>query len=65
MAIETITGELSGPDVWNGPELQNDDSWIVRLDAGDIAEIDAALAAVKAAGLSVPFAASAFPLPSM
>lgn len=64
MAIEIVGRELTGSLVWSGPELQGDDSWIVRLDEADIAEIDAALAAVKAAGHSVPFEARAFPLPS-
>ena len=65
MAIEMITEEITGPGAWLGPDLQNDDRLIIRLDAGDIAEIDAALAAVKQAGLSVPFPASAFPLPNV
>lgn len=65
MAIDMITEELTGPGVWNGPDLQNDDSWIVELDADDVAEIDAALAAVKQAGLRVPYPASAFPLSNL
>ncbi len=64
MTIEMITEELTGPGVWMGPELQNDDSWKLYLEGDDIAEIDAALAAAKEAGASVPFAASAFPLPT-
>lgn len=64
MTLEMITEELTGPGVWNGPDIQDDQSWIMRLDGDDVAEIDAALAAVKAAGLAVPFPASAFPLPN-
>lgn len=64
MTIEMITEELTGPGAWQGPDLQNDQSWILPLDAADVAEIDAALAAVKEAGLQVPFPANAFPLPN-
>ncbi len=62
MPIEMTAEDISGPGVWTGPELQDDLSWIMYLDDNDVAEIDAALAAVKASGLSIPFAASAFPL---
>ncbi len=64
MPIEMMTEIISGPSVWTGPELQDDLNWIMDLDDNDVAEIDAALAAVKASGLSIPFAASAFPLPT-
>ncbi len=64
MPIEMTAEDISGPGVWTGPELQDDLSWIMYLDDNDVAEIDAALAAVKASGLSIPFAASAFPLPT-
>ncbi|NKB50178.1 MAG: TauD/TfdA family dioxygenase [Alphaproteobacteria bacterium] len=62
MTIEMVTEELSGPGVWLGPDIQNDRDWIMQLDGDDVAEIDAALAAVKAAGTPIPFPASAFPL---
>lgn len=64
MTIEMITEELTGPGVWLGPDIQNDQSWIMDLDGDDVAEIEAALAAVKATGLTIPFPASAFPLPN-
>lgn len=64
MPIEVITEVIGGPGVWTGSELQDDPTWIMDLDDDDIAEIDAALAAVKASGLSIPFPASAFPLPA-
>ena len=57
-----VTRELTGPGVWVGPEIADDPSWIVRLDEDDIAEIDAALDAVKSTGAVVPFPAQAFPL---
>lgn len=50
MTIEMITEELTGPDVWNGPDIQDDKSWIMQIDGDDVAEIDAALAAVKEIG---------------
>ncbi|MCZ6588048.1 MAG: taurine catabolism dioxygenase TauD, partial [Alphaproteobacteria bacterium] len=65
MTIEMITEKLTGPGVWYGSEIQDDQSWIMRLDGDDVAEIDAALAAVKQAGLPIPFPASAFPLPTV
>ena len=65
MTIEMLTEKLTGPGAWLGPELQDDSSWIMQLDGDDVAEIDAALAAVKDAGLSVPFPTSAFPLPTL
>lgn len=65
MTIEKVTEQLTGPDVWYGPDIQNDPSWILQLDGDDVAEIDAALAAVKAAGVTIPFSASAFPLPNV
>jgi len=38
---------------WTGRTLQDDGSWIFRLSADAVAEIDAALRAVRAAGLSL------------
>ncbi len=65
MTIEIITEELTGPGVWLGPDIQNDSDWKMHLDGDDVAEIDAALAAVTEAGLSIPFPADAFPLPNL
>lgn len=64
MPVQPILEPLTGPAVWVGPELQNDGSWIMRLDAADIAEIDAALTAAKTAGVTIPFSADKFPLPN-
>ena len=65
MAIEMVTEILSGPGVWLGPDIQNDTGWIMHLDSDDVAEIETALAAVKEAGLAIPFPASAFPLSNL
>jgi len=54
---------ITGPGVWVGPELQHDESWIYRLDAAAVAEIDAVLAHAKRVGARIPFAVDAFPLP--
>lgn len=59
MQRDTITG----PGAWIGLEIQHDESWIYRLDAAAVEEIDAALAHAKSLGASIPFAADAFPLP--
>ena len=42
------------PSVWHGPQIAGSTDWILRLDDADIAEIDAALKAVKARGLTIP-----------
>ena len=65
MTIEMVTEQLTGPGVWYGPDIQDDPSWSLQLDGDDVTEIDAALAAVKAAGLPIPFPASDFPLPTL
>jgi hypothetical protein len=65
MPVQPILEPLAGPAVWKGPDLQNDDSWLMRLDADDVAEIDAALAHAKATGATVPFGADKFPLPNV
>lgn len=54
---------ITGPGAWIGPEIQHDESWIFRLDAQAVEEIDAALAHTKRAGATIPYSAEAFPLP--
>jgi len=56
-------GMITGPGAWIGSEIQRDESWIHRLDAAAIEEIDAALAHVTRAGARIPFTAEVFPLP--
>lgn len=51
---------------WKAADFAHDDSWVHRLTDADIAEIDAALAGVKARGLAVPdFGREDFPLPAL
>ncbi len=52
---------LTGRAVWTGPELDRAGDWIRTLDAGQIAEIDAALRGLRRPGLD--FAKADFPLP--
>jgi hypothetical protein len=54
---------ITSPGAWIGPEIQHDRSWIHRVDAPAVKEIEAALAHAKRLGASIPFAADAFPLP--
>lgn len=55
--------KAEGAGAWVGPELQGTDTWIHHVGDGEIAEIEAALASVKARGLRIPFDAADFPLP--
>lgn len=51
---------------WKGPELQNDTAWTFAFTDSDLAELDAALAAVKAQGLrSGEFGKEEFVLPGL
>src|SRR5262245_40322056 len=54
---------ITGPGAWLGPEIQRDESWICRLDAAAVEEIDTALDRVKRAGARIPFGRDMFPLP--
>ena len=56
-------GPITSPDAWIGPAIQNDPSWIYRLDVADVAEIDTALIHARRHDLRVPFSAESFPLP--
>jgi hypothetical protein len=56
---------ITGPGAWIGSEIQRDESWIYRLDAAAVAEIDAALARAKSVGARIPFTKDAFPLPRL
>ncbi|MDH5535182.1 MAG: TauD/TfdA family dioxygenase [Betaproteobacteria bacterium] len=56
---------VTGPGAWLGPEIQNDTSWIYRLNDPAVEEIDAALARAQRSRLSIPFAKDQFPLPRL
>ena len=56
----------SHPSAWKGVELQHQDDWIVRLEAQDIDELEAALATAKTRGLGIPaLGRDDFPLPRL
>ena len=59
----TQRNHLTGPGVWTGAQIQHEESWIYRLDADAIGELDAALAHVKRERGRIPFGIEAFPLP--
>ncbi|MBO6782780.1 MAG: TauD/TfdA family dioxygenase [Alphaproteobacteria bacterium] len=62
--VEIIRDEIRSPDCWVGPEIQDDPRWFYQLEDDEIAELDAALQAVRKAGLGIPFRADDFPIPS-
>jgi hypothetical protein len=63
--VEMLQAQATGPGAWVGPELQEASTWIHHLGEADVVEIDAALAGIKARGVTIPFDASEFPLPTL
>ena len=61
---ENVRDPITTADAWIGPDIQNDDGWIMYLDDAANAEIDAALNHAKTAGVRIPFSADLFPLPN-
>jgi hypothetical protein len=60
--IEIVRDEITSADAWVGPAIQDDPRWLYELSDDEIAEIDTALQAAKAAGVDIPFTAAHFPL---
>jgi hypothetical protein len=57
---------IGGRAAWTGAEMARDPSWVFRLDAAAVAEVDAALAGVRARGLPLSrIRAGDFPLPGL
>jgi hypothetical protein len=56
---------IEGLQAWVGPEIQDEDFWIHRLDDTALEEIDAAVKGIEERGLSIPFEADDFPLPTL
>ena len=55
---------VTGPAAWRGCDLAGDDRWIHALSGAELAEIDAALATLRASGRRFPdFGREHFPLP--
>lgn len=56
---------VAHPSAWRGPDMARDDTWLVPFDATQQAEILAALARVRVAGLTLAqITPERFPLPS-
>lgn len=61
-----LTTPITGPAAWTRADFVHDDAWLIHFMPEHIAEIDAALALLKAKGLALGrFAASDFPLPQL
>ena len=57
---------VGGPAAWRGPDMRRRTDWIVPLTAADVAEIAAAVAAVRARGLAMgELRREDFPLPTL
>jgi hypothetical protein len=65
--MTTILREpATGANVWRGPDFAADERWVTSFSTADLAEINAALAATKAAGCSpLSFGKADFPLPTL
>ena len=58
--------QIAGPAAWRGAEMRNREVWIYRLNDGDIAELEQALAAAQRRGLAPAALEPAdFPLPTL
>ena len=56
----------SHPSAWYGKDLAKSTEWMIRLDEGELSELEAALDRVKTAGLQIPGISKAdFPLPRL
>ena len=64
--MSAIRQHIAHPCAWKAEELRRDASWIYELTAAEIAEIEAALIAVKQAGVPLlEIRARDFPLPAV
>ncbi|MDA0306814.1 MAG: TauD/TfdA family dioxygenase [Proteobacteria bacterium] len=63
---DSLPAPITGPSAWTRAELAADDGWIYPLAAADIAELEAAVDAVRAAGKALyAFGRDDFPLPTL
>jgi hypothetical protein len=57
---------ITGPEAWTRSHFDQDHAWLMHLSPGHVAELDAALAMLKAKGLGLGrFAAADFPIPQL
>ncbi len=61
---EIVREPVTSADAWIGPDIQDDDGWIIYLDEAANAEVDTALNHAKQAGAGIPFSPDLFPLPN-
>ena len=52
--VNMCLNQVDGPKAWRGEELKNDRSWILKLDAEDVADLESALKVAKRSGLPFP-----------
>lgn len=62
---EPLRERITAPGAWMGPDIQDDNSWILQIDEPEVADIDHALSEVKSRDLDIPFTANDFPLPTL
>ena len=63
---DQMTGPITDPSAWRGPEYAGRDDWAHHLSPAELAELDAALDGVTRAGLApLEFTREAFPLPTL
>ena len=59
-----LTQPITGPSAWTAADFRSNDNWVCHLLEGEIKDIDAALANMRARGRSFPdFTQADFPLP--
>ena len=64
--VTVLDHPLDVPAAWRGPELRDSGAWLHHLDEEQTQELDAALAAVRSAGLSLSEVRRGdFPLPTL
>ncbi|MCC7273700.1 MAG: TauD/TfdA family dioxygenase [Alphaproteobacteria bacterium] len=65
-ALAVLPPEQAGPAAWYGPDMARRDDWLLRLDAAEIAEIDANARRLAAAGADIArLTRDDFPLPRL
>lgn len=64
--MQMLMEPVCGPAVWKSTEMSQETSWIYRLNASDLTEIETALESVRQRGLGPgEFGREAFPLPTL
>ena len=63
---QILSEPIAGPSAWTSAELAADKGWIYPLSGADIAELEAAVGAVREKGLKLyEFGSGDFPLPNL